>query len=78
MHEAKSPLLKLRKLAWQGEEVIIAKDSEPWLRVTPYRENRLERQIGGLEDQFSIPPDFDDGDEELIRDIEKSSVFPSE
>lgn len=45
MYEAKSQLLKLGKLAWKSEEVIIAKDGELWLRLTPYRENRLERPM---------------------------------
>ncbi len=78
MHEAKSQLLKLGKLAWQGEEVIIAKAGEPWLRLTPYREHRQERKMGGLEDQFWMSPDFDDEDEELIQGIEASTTFPRE
>lgn len=78
MHEAKSQLSKLGKLAWQGEEIIIAKAGEPWLCLTPYRENRLERKMGGLEDQFWMSPDFDDVDEELLNDIEASTIFPSE
>lgn len=78
IHEAKSQLLKLGKLAWLGEEVIIAKVGEPWLRLTPYRENRMGRKMGGLEDQFSMSPDFDDKDEVLVNDIEASTIIPSE
>ena len=77
MHEAKSQLSKLGKLAWQGEEIIIAKAGEPWLCLTPYRENRPERKMGGLENQFWMSPDFNDEDEELINDIEASTIFPS-
>ena len=38
MSEASSNLSNLGKLAWQGEEVIIAKAGKPFLRLTPYDE----------------------------------------
>ena len=78
MHEAKSQLSKLGKLAWQGEEIIIAKAGEPWLCLTPYREKRQKRKMGGMENLFWMSPDFDDEDEELISDIENSTIFPGE
>ena len=37
MHEAKSQLSKLGKLAWEGEEIIITEAGEPYLRLVPYR-----------------------------------------
>ena len=77
MHDAKSQLSKLGKLAWEGEEIIIAKAGEPWLRLTPYQENQQERKPGGFEGQFSMSPDFDDENEELINAIEASTIFPS-
>ena len=49
MHEAKSQLSRLGKLAWAGEEVVIAKAGEPYLRLEPYRDRLEERQLGGLE-----------------------------
>ena len=43
MDEAKSELSRLGELAWQGEEIIIAKAGKPFLRLTPYDEpNRVE------------------------------------
>ncbi|MCY4389532.1 MAG: hypothetical protein OXC18_20745 [Desulfurellaceae bacterium] len=66
MHEAKSQLSRLAKLAWQGEEVIIAKAGEPYLRLEPYRPRRVERKMGGLEGQIWMSPDFDEEDEEII------------
>ena len=78
MHEAKSQLSKLGKLAWQGEEIIIAKAGEPWLCLTPYREKRQKRIMGGMENLFWMSPDFDDEDEELISDIENSTICPGE
>ena len=78
MHEAKSQLSRLGKLAWDGEEIVIARSGEPWLRLTPYRKRLEERKLGGLEDQIRISPDFDDEDEELIKAIENSKIFPDE
>ena len=70
MHEAKSQLSRLGKLAWAGEEVVIAKAGEPYLRLEPYRERLEERQLGGLEGKIWMSPDFDDPDEELMDLIE--------
>ena len=76
MHEAKSQLSRLGKLAWDGEEIVIARSGEPWLRLTPYRKRLKERILGGLEGQIWMSPNFDDEDEELIEAIEKSKFFP--
>lgn len=78
MHEAKSQLSRLGKLAWEGEEIVIAKAGEPWLHLTPYREHLEERIPGGLEGQIWMSPDFEDENEELISAIEKSKIFPDE
>lgn len=78
MHEAKSQLSKLGKLAWEGEEIIIARAGEAWLRLIPFRERLKERKLGGLEGLIRISPDFDEEDEELIEAIENSRIFPEE
>lgn len=57
MHEAQSQLSRLGKLAWEGEEIVIAKAGEPYLRLEPYREKKLEpRKPGGLERKIWIAP----------------------
>ena len=38
MHEAKSQLSRLGELAWQGEEIVIAKAGKPYLDLVPHRE----------------------------------------
>lgn len=76
MHEAKSQLSRLGKLAWAGEEVVIAKAGEPYLRLEPYRDRLEERQLGGLEGKIWMSPDFDDPDEELMGLLENSKIFP--
>ena len=78
MHEAKSQLSKLGKLAWEGEEIVIARAGEAWLRLIPFRERLEERKLGGLEGLIWISPDFDEEDEELIEAIENSRIFPEE
>ncbi len=78
MHEAKSQLSRLGKLAWKGEEIVIARSGEPWLRLTPYRDSLEERKLGGLEDEIWMSPDFDEDDEELVAAIESSKIFLDE
>ena len=72
MREAKSQLSRLGRLAWEGEEIVIAKVDEPYLRLEPYRRDTQARRPGGLEGQFWMSPDFDAEDEELIEEIENS------
>ena len=78
MHEAKSQLSRLAKAAWEGEDVVIAKAGEPYLRLVPYRERKARRKLGGLEGQIRMSPDFDEPDSELMDLIEQSSIFPDE
>lgn len=78
MHDAKSQLSRLGRLAWEGEEIVIARAGEPWLRLTPYRERLEERKLGGMEGQFRMSPDFGAEDEELIELIENPQIFPDE
>ena len=78
MHEAKSQLSKLGKLAWEGEEIIIAKAGEPYLRLVPYRARLKERKPGGLEGQIWIAPDFDETPQDVIDSFYNSKIFPDE
>ena len=77
MQEAKAQLSKLAKLAWQGEEVIIAKSGKPFLKLVPYQPEaalepeKLERRpLGLLKGQIWMAPDFDETDEEIIEAFE--------
>ena len=78
MHEAKSPLSKLGELAWQGEDIVIAKAGKPYLSLAPYREARKQRKPGRLKDQISIAPDFDATPQETIDSFYDSKLFPGE
>lgn len=73
MHEAKSQLSRLARRAWQGEEVVICKSGQPWLRLIPYRERLERRQPGGLGGQIRMGADFEADDEEAF---ENYTLFP--
>ena len=78
MHEAKSQLSRLAKAAWEGEDVVIARAGEPYLRLVPYRERKPRRKLGGLEGRIWMSPDFDEPDDELLELFEQSKIFPDE
>ena len=78
MHQAKSQLSRLARLVREGEEVVICKSGQPWVRLTPYREPVEDRQPGGLEGQIVIGPDFDAEDEEIIAAFEDRGHFPGD
>lgn len=83
MDETGSNLSELGELAWQGEEVIIAKAGKPFLRLTPYDNPEHEddqpkrRPLGLLKGQIWIAPDFDDTPEELIDLFYEGEISPA-
>ena len=70
MHEAKSQLSKLGELAWQGEEIVIAKAGKPYLDLLPHRERKAKREPGLLKGQIRMAEDFDQTPSEVIEDFE--------
>ena len=50
IHEAKTHLSRLIKLALSGEEVIIAKGKKPLVKISPLPNVRIERKIGTRKD----------------------------
>lgn len=67
MHEAKSQLSKLVARAEAGEDVVIARDGKPAVRLTPVQPgNSWARRVAGtLEGQIWMSDDFDDPMPEL-------------
>ena len=78
MHEAKSQLSKLGELAWQGEDIVIAKAGKPYLNLVPYRESRKQRKSGRLKGRVNISPDFDETPQEITDSFYDSKLFPGE
>ena len=59
--EAKAHFSELVKRALMGEEIVIARDNKPMLKLTPVAEAGKARQPGSAKGQIlSIAPDFDD------------------
>lgn len=59
--EAKSHFSELVKLALQGEEILIARDNKPLLKLTPVNGLKKGRIPGSAKGQIlSVSPDFDE------------------
>ena len=85
IHSAKTNLSKLIEQAEAGEEVVIARNGKPAVRLTPVVESNadiprhpdgLPAWMGSLKGQIWIGPDFDAVDEEIIGSFEESEMFP--
>lgn len=57
MHQAKSSLSRLVERALGGEEVVIARNGEPLVRLVPVQNSREPRVPGRYKDKIWIAPD---------------------
>lgn len=64
MHEAKTNLSKLVQSLVSGveEEIVISRNGEPAVRMTPVRTKRKPRQFGSAKGKYLIADDFDRDD----------------
>jgi prevent-host-death family protein len=60
IHQAKTNLSKLTQKAYQGEEIIIARRSEPVVRLVPVTGIKRDRQPGALRGKLRVGPEFFD------------------
>ena len=58
VHQAKTQLSKLIAAALAGEEVVIARGSEPMVRLTPLAPLKRKRVPGRLKGQFKLTDAF--------------------
>jgi prevent-host-death family protein len=65
MHQAKSSLSRLVERALAGEDVIIARNGKPLVRLVPVPKTRKTRVPGRLKGTVRIGPDFEFTDEEI-------------
>ncbi len=77
MHQAKAQLSRLAALAREGEEVVICKSGQPWVRLTPYLGSSEPRLPGGFEGRIVVGPGFDAEDEETIASFEEARLSPA-
>ena len=59
IHEAKTHLSRLVDRAIEGEEITIAKDGVPAVRLVPVPQTKLKRPLGIDRDSIWIADDFD-------------------
>jgi prevent-host-death family protein len=65
MHQAKSSLSRLVERALAGEDVIIARNGQPLVRLVPVQKIREPRVPGRGKGKIWIGPDFEFTDEEI-------------
>lgn len=70
MHEAKSTLSRLVERALAGEDVVIARNGTPLVRLVPIPTKSKPRVPGRSKGRIWIAPDFDEMSEEELKDWE--------
>ncbi|HUY40740.1 MAG TPA: type II toxin-antitoxin system Phd/YefM family antitoxin [Candidatus Dormibacteraeota bacterium] len=60
MYEAKTHLSLLVGEALKGEEVVIARNGKPLVKLVPVQERKPSDAFGMDRGKFEIPPDFDE------------------
>jgi prevent-host-death family protein len=70
MHQAKASLSRLVEKALAGEEVVIARNGEPLVRLVPVVKTREPQVPGRMKGQIRIAPDCDEMSEEELKDWE--------
>jgi prevent-host-death family protein len=70
LHQAKASLSRLLERALAGEEVVIARNGEPLVRLVPVEKKPEPRVPGRSKGRIWIAPDFDEMSEEELKDWE--------
>jgi len=87
IHAAKTNLSKLIAAAEAGEEVIVARNGKPAVKLTPVeppppkrvrKDGEAPSWFGMLKGQIWIAPGSEEPDEELTRVMEDGAIFPSD
>jgi prevent-host-death family protein len=73
MHQAKTSLSRLVERALAGEDVVIARNGKPLVRLVPVQKTRKPRVPGRLKGTVWIGPDFEFTDEEITELFEAPS-----
>ena len=86
IHNAKTNLSRLIERAEAGEEVVIARNGKPAVRLTPVtpaddiprNPDGLPAWMGSLRGKMIVPDDFDALDQEIGESFEDSAIFPEQ
>lgn len=73
MHQAKTSLSRLVERALAGEEIVIARNGEPLVKLVPVPKERKQRLPGRGKGKIWISPDFEFTDEEITELFEGPS-----
>ncbi len=65
MHQAKTSLSRLVERALAGEEIVIARNGEPLVKLVPVPKDQKPRVPGRYKGQIWIGPDFEFTDKEI-------------
>lgn len=65
MHQAKTNLSRLVERALAGEDIVIARNGEPLVKLVPVANESKRRIPGKYKGQIWISPDFEFTDEEI-------------
>jgi prevent-host-death family protein len=65
MHQAKTSLSRLVERALAGEEIVIARNGEPLVKLVPVAKERKPRVPGQGKGKIWIGPDFEFTDDEI-------------
>lgn len=60
LQQAQERFLELIEIAASGEEVIISKDEQPFVKLTPFTESKRKRQFGSAKGMITLADDFDE------------------
>jgi prevent-host-death family protein len=77
VYEAKARLSQLLALAESGEEVVIARNGTPVVRLTRMSQDPGSRRPGAWKGMGSIADDFDETPPEVIDDFYSGSSEPA-
>ncbi len=70
VHKAKTNLSRLIERACRGEEIVIARGSQPVVRLVPIADARGNRKPGALKGKISYTPDaFDPLTDQELKDL---------
>lgn len=58
VHAAKTNLSRLIEAACAGEEVVIARNSQPVVKLVPLERPPVPREFGPMKGEFTVPPEF--------------------
>ena len=65
-HEAKSRLSELIRAVESGDDVIVARNGEPVVRIVPWRPERPARTPGAWRDRITIVGDIVASDPDIV------------